>query len=104
MKSSILDSAGISHSFQVTMFLSLVKAMLCCEDETSHWFREQNGRMQQCRLQCGMEGSAPLCTRLAGSLLQIMKALLELAHPSFGQSSFGKAVRFCVLPAYFLGI
>lgn len=50
--------------FQVTLFPSLIEATLFCKNEASHWFREQNVTMQQCRLQCGVEGSALLHARL----------------------------------------
>lgn len=82
---------GMRVFFQVTLFLSLIRAVLCCKNEASPWYREQNVRMQQCRLWCGVDGTALFHTRLAGSPFQLVKVLLELTHPSFGQSSFGKA-------------
>lgn len=81
---------GFLIFFQVTLFLSLIKALLCCRNEASYWYREQHVRMQQCGLQCGVKGSAPLHARLAGSLLQVVE-VLEPTDPFFGQSSFGKA-------------
>lgn len=82
---------GFLIFFQVTLFLSLIKALLCCRNEASYWYREQRVRMQQCRLRCGVKGSAPLHARLPGSLLQVVEVLLEPTDPFFGQSSFGKA-------------
>lgn len=51
---------GFLIFFQVTLFLSLIKTVLCCKNEASHWCREQNVRMQQCRSRCGVQGG--LCS------------------------------------------